>query len=47
VLETARGLAVVARIGADWLVVVPAESADAGALLYHLRVHRPALAALL
>jgi len=47
VLESARGLAVVARVGADWLVVVPTESADAGALLYHLRVHRPALTALL
>jgi hypothetical protein len=47
VLESARGLAVVARVGADWLVVVPTESADAGALLYSLRVHRPALTALL
>ncbi|HTK41595.1 MAG TPA: roadblock/LC7 domain-containing protein [Gemmatimonadales bacterium] len=47
VLESARGLAVVARVGTDWLVVVPSDSADAGALLYHLRVHRPALAALL
>jgi predicted regulator of Ras-like GTPase activity (Roadblock/LC7/MglB family) len=47
VLESARGLAIVARVGADWLVVLPAENADAGALLYDLRCHRSALAALL
>ncbi len=47
VLETGRGLAVVSRVGADWLVVLPAAQADAGALLYDLRCHRPALAALL
>jgi predicted regulator of Ras-like GTPase activity (Roadblock/LC7/MglB family) len=47
VLEGGRGLAVVTRIGVDWLVVVPTEAADAGALLYDLRCHRPALAALL
>lgn len=47
VLESGQGLAVVARVGSDWLVVLPTEHADAGALLYHLRCHRPALAALL
>jgi len=47
VLEGARGLAVVTRVGTDWLVVLPTEAADAGALLYDLRCHRPALAALL
>jgi predicted regulator of Ras-like GTPase activity (Roadblock/LC7/MglB family) len=47
VLEAAGGLAVLARIGADWLVVIPVEEADAGTLLYDLRCHRPALAALL
>lgn len=47
VLETGRALVVLARLGADWLVVVPAEEADAGALLYDLRCHRPALAQLL
>ncbi|HZE75507.1 MAG TPA: roadblock/LC7 domain-containing protein [Gemmatimonadales bacterium] len=47
VLESGRGLTIVARVGTDWLVVVPAEEADAGALLYDLRCHRPALTALL
>jgi predicted regulator of Ras-like GTPase activity (Roadblock/LC7/MglB family) len=47
VLETGRGLAVVSRVGTDWMVVLPAEQADAGVLLYDLRCHRPALAALL
>ncbi len=47
VLETARGLAVVARVGTDWLVVLPADDGDAGALLYDLRCHRAALLPLL
>lgn len=47
VLETANGLAVVARVGSDWLVVLPGDDADAGALLYDLRWHRTALLALL
>jgi len=47
VLETDRGLAVVTRVGTDWLVVLPADNADAGALLYDLRCHRAALLPLL
>jgi hypothetical protein len=47
VLETPGGLIVVARVGTDWLVVLPGESTDAGALLYDLRCHRAALLALL
>lgn len=46
-LETASGLVILARLGSDWLVVVPAADADAGTLLYDLRRHRPALTALL
>jgi predicted regulator of Ras-like GTPase activity (Roadblock/LC7/MglB family) len=48
VLECASGLLVLARLGTgDWLLVIPAERADLGALLYDLRRHRPALASLL
>jgi len=47
VLETASGLAVIARLGTDWLVVLPSDETDAGALLYDLRCHRAALLALL
>lgn len=47
VLETPGGLAVIARVGSDWLVVLPSEDTDAGALLYDLRCHRAALLALL
>ena len=47
VLETPVGLIVVARVGTDWLVVLPGEGTDAGALLYDLRCHRAALLALL
>lgn len=47
VLEAANGLAVVARVGTDWLVVLPGDGADAGALLYDLRCHRAALLPLL
>ncbi len=47
VLETPSGLAVIARVGSDWLVVLPSEDTDAGALLYDLRCHRAALLALL
>ncbi len=47
-LESNDRLALAARLGAgDWLIVLPADGADAGALLYELRRHRPALAALL
>ncbi|HEU5171024.1 MAG TPA: roadblock/LC7 domain-containing protein [Gemmatimonadales bacterium] len=48
VLECTGGLAVAARVGAgDWLLVLPADGADVGTLLYDLRRHRPALASLL
>jgi predicted regulator of Ras-like GTPase activity (Roadblock/LC7/MglB family) len=47
VLETAGGLAVVSRVGTDWLVVLPTDAADAGLLLYDLRCHRGALLPLL
>jgi predicted regulator of Ras-like GTPase activity (Roadblock/LC7/MglB family) len=47
-LESNDQLAIAARLGAgDWLIVLPAEGADAGALLFELRHHRAALAALL
>ncbi len=48
VLECGGGLLAVARLGAgDWLLVLPSDEADLGLLLYDLRRHRPALAALL
>ncbi|MGH7517250.1 MAG: roadblock/LC7 domain-containing protein [Gemmatimonadales bacterium] len=48
VLECGVGLLAVARLGSDnWLLVLPADGADLGALLYDLRRHRPALASLL
>jgi predicted regulator of Ras-like GTPase activity (Roadblock/LC7/MglB family) len=48
VLESGERLAIAARLGGmDWLIVVPAAGADVGALLYDLRRHRAALAALL
>jgi predicted regulator of Ras-like GTPase activity (Roadblock/LC7/MglB family) len=47
VLETPTGLTFVARVGTDWLLVLPGEASDAGALLYDLRCHRAALLALL
>jgi predicted regulator of Ras-like GTPase activity (Roadblock/LC7/MglB family) len=47
-LECAAGLLVLARLGSgDWLLVIPADGADLGALLYDLRRHRAALASLL
>lgn len=48
VLEFERGLLVVAQIGAgDGLAILAAPTANIGELLYDLREHRPALAALL
>ena len=48
VLEYERGLLVVAQIGAgDCLAVLAKSEANVGELLYDLRQHRPALAALL
>jgi predicted regulator of Ras-like GTPase activity (Roadblock/LC7/MglB family) len=48
VLEYERALLVVAQIGAgDCLAIIAAADADVGPLLYDLRQHRPALAALL
>jgi predicted regulator of Ras-like GTPase activity (Roadblock/LC7/MglB family) len=48
VLEYERGLLLVAQIGAgDCLAILAEPSADVGQLLYDLRQHRPALAALL
>jgi predicted regulator of Ras-like GTPase activity (Roadblock/LC7/MglB family) len=48
VLECESGFVAAARLGsAEWLLVVPADGADLGALLYDLRRHRPALASLL
>jgi predicted regulator of Ras-like GTPase activity (Roadblock/LC7/MglB family) len=48
VLEYERALLVVAQIGAgDCLAIIAAADADVGPLLYALRQHRPALAALL
>jgi hypothetical protein len=47
-LEYERGLLVVAQIGAgDCLAVLAKSEANVGELLYDLRQHRPALAALL
>jgi predicted regulator of Ras-like GTPase activity (Roadblock/LC7/MglB family) len=48
VIEYERGLLVIAQIGAgDCLAILAAADADVGELLYDLRQHRPALAALL
>jgi len=48
VLEYERGMLVVAQIGAgDCLAVLAKADANIGELLYDLRQHRPALAALL
>ncbi len=48
VLECGVGLLTVAQLGSgNWLLVLPADGADLGALLYDLRRHRPALASLL
>jgi predicted regulator of Ras-like GTPase activity (Roadblock/LC7/MglB family) len=48
VLEFAGGLLVLAAVGAgDWLAILARSGADVGPLLYDLRHHRPALAALL
>jgi uncharacterized protein len=48
VLEYERALLVVAQIGAgDCLAILASAEADVGQLLYDLRQHRPALAALL
>jgi predicted regulator of Ras-like GTPase activity (Roadblock/LC7/MglB family) len=48
VLECGEGFLAAARLGsADWLLIMPADGADLGALLYDLRRHRPALASLL
>lgn len=48
VMEYERGLLIVAQIGAgDCLAILAAPDADVGDLLYDLRQHRPALAALL
>jgi predicted regulator of Ras-like GTPase activity (Roadblock/LC7/MglB family) len=48
VLEYAEGLLILARIGTgDWLAIVAVADADVGTLLFDLRQHRTALAALL
>jgi predicted regulator of Ras-like GTPase activity (Roadblock/LC7/MglB family) len=48
VLECGAGLLALARLASDaWLLVLPAEGADLGTLLYDLRRHRPAIASLL
>ena len=48
VLEFEGGLLLVARVGTgDWLAILAASQADIGPLLFDLRQHRPALAALL
>jgi predicted regulator of Ras-like GTPase activity (Roadblock/LC7/MglB family) len=48
VLEFDGGLLLVARVGSgDWLAILADPEADIGPLLYDLRQHRPALAALL
>jgi predicted regulator of Ras-like GTPase activity (Roadblock/LC7/MglB family) len=47
-VECGGGLLVLARLtSGDWLLVLPADSADLGTLLYDLRRHRAALASLL
>lgn len=48
VLEFGEGLLVLSRAGADdWLAILAASTADIGPLLFDLRQHRSALAALL
>jgi len=48
VMEFGDGQLVLARVGGDdWLAVLAAAGADIGELLYDLRIHRPALEALL
>jgi predicted regulator of Ras-like GTPase activity (Roadblock/LC7/MglB family) len=48
IMEYERGVLIVAQIGAgDCLAILAAPDADVGDLLYDLRQHRPALAALL
>lgn len=48
VMEYERGILVIAQVGAgDCLAILAAPDADVGPLLYDLREHRPALAALL
>jgi predicted regulator of Ras-like GTPase activity (Roadblock/LC7/MglB family) len=48
VIEFERGLLIVAQIGSgDALAVLASADADIGEILYDLRQHRPALAALL
>jgi predicted regulator of Ras-like GTPase activity (Roadblock/LC7/MglB family) len=48
VMEYERGLLIVDQVGAgDCLAILAAPGADVGNLLYDLRQHRPALAALL
>jgi predicted regulator of Ras-like GTPase activity (Roadblock/LC7/MglB family) len=48
VLEYERGLLIVEQVGSgDCLAILAAPDADVGELLYDLRQHRPALAALL
>ncbi|HUF36130.1 MAG TPA: roadblock/LC7 domain-containing protein [Gemmatimonadales bacterium] len=47
VLEFADGPVVLARIGGAWLAILARAEADIGRLLYDLRHHRAALAALL
>jgi predicted regulator of Ras-like GTPase activity (Roadblock/LC7/MglB family) len=48
VLEYERGVLIVAQMpGGDGLAILASPTADVGELLYDLRQHRPALAALL
>ena len=48
VIEFERGLLVIAQLGTgDCLAILAAADADVGPVLYDLRQHRPALAALL
>jgi predicted regulator of Ras-like GTPase activity (Roadblock/LC7/MglB family) len=48
VLEFENGLLLVARVGSgDWLAILTSTETDIGPLLFDLRQHRPALAALL
>lgn len=48
VLEYENGLVVLAALGPEgWLALLTRSDADLGGLLYDLRQHRPALAALL
>jgi predicted regulator of Ras-like GTPase activity (Roadblock/LC7/MglB family) len=48
VIDYERGVLIVAQIGSgDSLAILASPDADIGELLYDLRQHRPALAALL